>query len=173
MEQVSEGNFIAGKVLGFAENSLIGIKLGRQLCNQVVEHQLIGREAEIRLVDDLSDSPVYVWLEVVQLDRSGLLEHRFLFETCGKEGYAFVGILGSEISADSTAFKEDEAIVIDIGDLTERLLFQVLRRFMLAFHEIDVNQLERDLLLAQNNTNATRGGRLASSVELENHCDEM
>lgn len=49
----------------------------------------------------------------------------------------------------------------------------VLRRFMLAFHEIDVNQLERDLLLAQNNTNATRGGRLASSVELENHCDEM
>lgn len=44
---------------------------------------------------------------------------------------------------------------------------------MLAFHEIDVNQLERDLLLAQNNTNATRGGRLASSVELENHCDEM
>lgn len=146
---------------------------------------------DLRLVDDLSDSPVYVWLEVVQLDRSGLLEHRFLFETCGKEGYAFVGILGSEISADSTAFKEDEAIVIlyrsklvntnflqtqdthDIGDLTERLLFQVLRRFMLAFHEIDVNQLERDLLLAQNNTNATRGGRLASSVELENHCDEM
>lgn len=59
----------------------------------------------------------------------------------------------------------------DIRDLAERLLFQVLRRLVLAFHEVDDDQFKSDVFLVQDSRNAARAGRLASSVKLEDHCD--
>ena len=53
-----------------------------------------------------------IGIEVVLLDRSGLLEQRILLGTSGKEGGAFAGVLGSDVSTDCTTFVEDEAVVI-------------------------------------------------------------
>jgi len=60
-----------------------------------------------------------------------------------------------------------------LRDLAKRLLFQVLGRFVLGLHEVDLDQLERDLLLAQYSPDAARACRLDESVEFENHCSVM
>ena len=75
-----------------------------------LEQELVA--ANVRLEDDLSNSLACKGVVVVLLDGSGLLEQRGLLEAGGDEGCTLVGVFGSDVSPNSTALVEDEAIVI-------------------------------------------------------------
>ncbi len=67
---------------------------------------------EIRFIKFFVSKSSQRRFEVRRLDGGGLFELSLGFELSGNERSSLVGIFGSDISTDGTAFVEDESIIV-------------------------------------------------------------
>jgi len=137
MEDIGEGEFIASYVFLFREDDFIGVELGTKLLDEPFEDGLIRGLAQVWLEDILSDCLVSVGVKVAGLNGAGLFEDGPFLDAIGDELGALVGVFCLEVSADRPALVQDEAIVVEVGDLAEGLLLEVGGRLVLALHEVD------------------------------------
>lgn len=85
---------------------------------------------------------------------------------------ALILVLELKIAAYSPALVQDEAIVIDARNLSERMLRHVFRLLLRSFHEIYKDKFIWDVLLLADDSNTTSACGHRESVELENHGGE-
>lgn len=125
----------------------------------------------VRFEDLLVRNATGKGVEVAALDADGLLEERCGLQIAGvwDNGVALSAVLRRNVPADSTALEEDETIVVDVGDLAERLFLEEGRGLVLALGEVDGDELILNVLLLQCCGDAASAGGDRVADKFENH----
>jgi len=131
---------------------------------------LIGLSSAIASEDPLADDPGSEGIEVGLLDAGGLIEQGSLLEVrrVRDQLHSFAVFIG-EIFGDGATLKEDEAVVVEVRNLSERLTLKVLWGPVLPCGEIDGYKLDFDAEFMGNGEHSSGAGRRGGSVKFEYH----
>ena len=126
-----------------------------------VEHVLMGQ-------------PRCRGIEVARLDAGRLLEERGLLHIRGiRHELADAAVLQCDVAADGSALEELESVVVDVGDLAERLMLLERLVFLLALQKVHDDELVWNVEFLEDSTDALSAGGYGKAVELEDHVAEV
>jgi len=135
---------------------------------EVSNARLVSLVAAHGLEDNLAGDPRCSRIEVGNLHRGSLLEETVCLRVggVGKE----VGlVLDGEVTSDSAALVDEETVVLEDGDLAERLHFHESGRLVFTLHHVDGDQLEGNIKLLQDDGDTATAGGEREGMELEDH----
>lgn len=131
------------------------------------------RPVNVPLEDHLPAESIHVHIKVARLHARSLLKERVPREVvrCCRHELLLVAlrILRDEIAPYRAAFEKDEAVVVDVRHLAERLVHEVRRGLVLVLEHVDHDELVRDAKLLEDDRRAARGMRGRETVELDGH----
>lgn len=113
-------------------------------------------------------------MEVGRLDARSLLKLCELLNVgrFREKRRALSSVFVGNVPRDSPTFVDLEAVVIDdVRDLTEGLVFEESRGFMLLACEVDRDELVRDVVLLENACDSASAGKEVNTVETKNHVE--
>jgi len=170
MEEIGEGEFVTSEILLLAEDLVVDLEVRGEGLSELGDARVVGLATTHGDEDLLGGDAAGRGIKVSGFDRSGLLE-----ETVGKDVLGGVGeevglVLEGEVAGDGAALVDELAIILEDGDLAERLELEEFGALVGAGHHVNVDELERNIEFLQDDSNATAAGGEGEGVELENHC---
>ncbi len=110
-------------------------------------------------------------VKVTQLNTRGLFELRPRLKIAGirDQRGTLVAVLECNVPGYGTTLVQNEAIVVEDGNLAKRLLLEVSGRLVLAFGDVDLDKLVRNIFLLENCGDSACTGGYSETDEFENH----
>jgi len=172
MLEISKRHVIASEVVLLSEDDLVHVQLGFKTCDVFGNFGFVGLEISAGFEDLLYRHSGSESVEVGDFDGRSLFEQSLSLGIGWNEALGSVlWVVFDQVASDRAGLVEDEAIVIDVRNLTERLLFCVVGLFMLAFREIDNDQFIRNVFFLADQGDKPGAGGHRETVEFEDHVD--
>ncbi len=126
---------------------------------------------DLQFTEVLHDKDECRWIELGRFHVARLLETTVSLEVVliGNKWRATAAVLRRDVLADGYALEENEAVIVDVWDLSERLLLHVRGSLLLSLHKVDADQLVGNVLLFERNQDTLSAGSPSVAVQLQNH----